>query len=958
MKIKILLFLGLWVTAPAWAAYTDTVLADNPSGYWRLDAVPTPSYAVNLGATGDTDNGVIGFAVNVAQAGAIAGDASKAMQFAGNGNSRVVVPFDENLNPAGSFTVEFWMNTATGAGASLAPVFSRGGNPGYTVYIQRDGSLQFLQWAGSWQAASTGPGTVPALVGKWVHVACVFDAAAGASGNGVQSIYTNGVLAASHELTDLFQNNTTGTFNLGDVNYAGLLDEVAVYATALSPARIQARYTAGTSGAGNYKSSLLADSPVGYWRLDETEATKGIANLGFLGSAVEGIVNGTLTLATDSPLVGDSNPALNFTGGGYIGLPYHALLNTTNAFSYEIWYNEDAGSSGIRCPLWWRDEPVLGDTRGWVHYLWDDWNPAWGGRGNVFQSSDVYTTWNGLGSAALFAQGEWQHLVGTFDGKNKRIYLNGVLISVSTAAKLKIKPVQRAVTTISSISYPFLGSLDEAAYYTNALSADRIQAHWKAARGVNPPAVAATFATPPKGVTNFEGSTVTLSALVLGTPPFAYQWLKNSATLSGETNLTLTLSPARLADTGDYALQVNNVSGARTSDSAHVSIVTAPAAIVQGPLPATRLQGASVTFTVEAGGSQPLFFQWLSNSVPIPGVAGATLTLSDIQPSFAASYSVTVTNTAGRASSSPVSLTVVPAASGSYAAAVVRDLPVAYWRLDEKTPTAYDLVGGHDGGYDAGLGQGVSGALLGDPDPAVNFPGSGGVAIPWSEDLNSFTAFSVELWARPDPAGTGTERALFASRTTASGWHYGYYLSANASDQWQFNTGHKTSGVASLTGGGPTNQVWYHLVATFDAGTGNKNLYVNGQLAASSTEAVGTFAPNNDVNEGMASDEGIGKTTASDPYTNEGTFFFGEIDDVVVYNYALSPEQVVRHYGVAASPTLTIARAGNPVTITWSQGRLLQANDAMGPWTTNTTAVSPLTLAPSAARQFFRVVVP
>jgi large repetitive protein len=248
--------------------------------------------------------------------------------------------------------------------------------------------------------------------------------------------------------------------------------------------------------------------------------------------------------------------------------------------------------------------------------------------------------------------------------------------------------------------------------------------------------------------------------------------------------------------------------------------------------------------------------------------------------------------------------------------------------------------------------------LLGDLDKAVNFPGTGGVAIPWSEDLNPFTAFSVELWARPDPMGTGTDRALFASRTMGSGWHYGYYLGANTTDQWQFNTGHKTSGVTSLLGGGPTNQVWYHLAATFDATTGSKNLYVNGQLAANSIEAEGTFAPNNQVNEGLASDQGIGKTTPSDPYNNEGTYFFGEIDEVAVYNYALAPEQVLRHYGAATAPTLAIARTGNQVSITWSPGRLLQAADLTGPWTVVSAAASPLTLTPSASRQFYRVVLP
>ena len=957
MKTKCLCFLGLWSAFSVGADYHDVVLQDNPAGYWRLNAVPAPNYATNLGTAGEVVNGLIGNSVRGEQAGALIGDANPAMQFNGSAASRIVVPFDPALNPPGSFTAEFWMNTALASGSALAPVYSRGGNPGYTVYIQGDGSLQFLLWTGTWQAVSTGAGTVAAMVGKWVHIACVFDALAGSSGNGMQMIYTNGVLAGTHELEAPFESNSSGTFNIADRNYSGLLDEMAVYDLALNPAAILSHYQAGTNDAGLYRTTVLNDQPIGYWRFDEKLASQAIPNLGFLGSEGDGAANGTLATIQDTPLVGDKDQAMNFTGGGYISLPYHALLNATNTFSYEVWYNEDAGSSGIRCPLWWRDEPVLGDTRGWVHYMWDDWNPDWGGRGHVFQSSDAYTTWNGLGSAMLFAQGEWQHLVCTFDGSNKRIYLNGVLIAVSTTPRLKVKPVKRAVTTISSTAYPFLGSLDEVAYYTNSLPADRVQEHWKAARGINPPAVAATFAAQPQPVTDYEGSKVTLTAMVLGTPPFNCQWQKNGTPVAGQTNATLTLSPALRSDTGDYVLQVSNSGGSSTSDAAHVEIVAAPASIIESPQPASRLQGASVTFTVEASGSQPLFYQWQSNSVPILGATNASLVLSQIQTSYAADYRVSVTNSAGSALSSPARLTVVEVAAGGYAERIVRDHPVAFWRLNETSTAIYDLVGGHDGTCDTGLSQGVAGALVDDPDKAINFTGFGGITIPSSPDLNPFTAFSVELWARPDPAGAGTDRALFVSRATASGWHYGYYLAANASDQWQFDTGHKTSGISTLTGGGVTNQTWYHLVATFDAGTGNKNLYVNGILTASSVEAIGTFAPNNAVNEGTNSDEGIGKTTVSDMYVGEGTFYFGDLDEVSVYDYVLTPEQVAHHYGLLVTPTLEIERDGAQVKITWSQGLLLEASEISGPWTTN-TAASPFIFTPGGTQQFFRVVAP
>jgi hypothetical protein len=84
---------------------------------------------------------------------------------------------------------------------------------------------------------------------------------------------------------------------------------------------------------------------------------------------------------------------------------------------------------------------------------------------------------------------------------------------------------------------------------------------------------------------------------------------------------------------------------------------------------------------------------------------------------------------------------------------------------------------------------------------------------------------------------------------------------------------------------------------------------------------------------------------------------------VAVYNYALSATQVKTHYAkgigaVVVTPTLEIARSGANTVLTWTQGLLLQAGSVTGPWTTNSTAVSPWTNALSQGQQFYRVFVP
>ncbi len=97
-----------------------------------------------------------------------------------------------------------------------------------------------------------------------------------------------------------------------------------------------------------------------------------------------------------------------------------------------------------------------------------------------------------------------------------------------------------------------------------------------------------------------------------------------------------------------------NFSG-QTSVPAGLSGVTAIAAggshtVVMGPILLTGLNdavantGGSVTFAVTPRGSGPFTYQWRFDGFPIPGATSATLTLANLQPSAAGSYSVVVSD--------------------------------------------------------------------------------------------------------------------------------------------------------------------------------------------------------------------------------------------------------------------------------------------------------------------------
>jgi hypothetical protein len=99
-----------------------------------------------------------------------------------------------------------------------------------------------------------------------------------------------------------------------------------------------------------------------------------------------------------------------------------------------------------------------------------------------------------------------------------------------------------------------------------------------------------------------------------------------------------------------------------------------PPTIVMEPLDRTNniWGGDSVTFSVQATGTSPLSYQWLSNNISISGdlnptAQTSTLVLTSVQPSQAAGYSVVITNASGSVTSRVAQLLVnsyVPVAKG------------------------------------------------------------------------------------------------------------------------------------------------------------------------------------------------------------------------------------------------------------------------------------------------------
>ena len=213
-------------------------MCDRPGGYWRLGEAS--------GTVADdeasTNNGAYQNGVTLGQTGAVA-DANTAVSFDGV-NDIVSVPHSSSLNATTGVTIEAWVKRSkSGAWQNILAKPGNGANAAQNYALWLNTTNQPVAIFGNGASASVSA-YAPAIDTNWHHIVATYDEA-------TARVYVDGVLKASAnsniQLTansqPLLIGRTTDNIRI----FGGTLDEVAVYPTALSAARIQAHYTAATS---------------------------------------------------------------------------------------------------------------------------------------------------------------------------------------------------------------------------------------------------------------------------------------------------------------------------------------------------------------------------------------------------------------------------------------------------------------------------------------------------------------------------------------------------------------------------------------------------------------------------------------------------------------------------------------------------------------------------------------
>ncbi len=203
---------------------------------------------------------------------------------------------------------------------------------------------------------------------------------------------------------------------------------------------------------------------------------------------------------------------------------------------------------------------------------------------------------------------------------------------------------------------------------------------------------------------------------------------------------------------------------------------------------------------------------------------------------------------------------------------------VGYWPLDEGSgSTANDMSGNGNNGTWNGSGthyaQGKVGGFAG------QFNGTSTqdyTSAPYNTSLN-VTSLTITAWVKNSATGERVVASKFGSSP-----YQGYWFGEDSGGGLRVCLG--TGGQTCINKGlFPTDNTWHFISFTYDNTTGTWNFYIDASTTGSST-AVTAIAP---VNTDFRI--GVGQWSSSD-------YFQGLIDDVRIYNRALSAAEIAAIY--------------------------------------------------------------
>jgi hypothetical protein len=388
---------------------------------------------------------------------------NKSLRF--DGANDYVFLANNQLNISSAITVEAWVkyNAQGGYNARSYSVITCKGYP-WTWLLEDQGGQFNFRISTSVTADSNVNSSYSHGLNTWDHVVGTYDGA-------TQRIYVDGALRASTSLTGTINTSSNdalvGSYNYGDYCLTGNIGAVRVYSRALSAAEIAQNYEAQKSKFANtiIQQGLIlnidAANPYSY---------------GGAGTTVYDTSNTALSwTATNVTYNSDPIKYFSFNGSNSSLVSSTSTAYDSQTITMECWcYPNSLNQLGFLFEK--------GAVNSQYSMFFSTTNTFYFRTiGGTINNQDLtFTTTTYLTVSA------WNHIVCTYNGSSKVIYVNGAQIaSVAASGTLQTGQTNQYIGKYGNAgdNYPFNGRIAQSRVYNIALSAAQVLQNYNATKG-------------------------------------------------------------------------------------------------------------------------------------------------------------------------------------------------------------------------------------------------------------------------------------------------------------------------------------------------------------------------------------------------------------------------------------------------------------------------------------------
>jgi len=362
------------------------------------------------------------------------------------------------------------------------------------------------------------------------------------------------------------QGATSPSYTLGHGDVGTTLNVIVTASNAAGATPATSSQTATIAAVQpyqQYEDTVAADGPAAQYRFADPVGSQTLTD----SAGTRNAANNAIALGQSGAFNGSNSGFFNGSSS-YGTIPSNPLLGATT-FTAEAWVYWRGGAP-------WQRIIDLGSGTGNYMFL----TPS----SNASQLLFAFTGGAGSVAAPALAQNSWQYVAVSEDSsRTVTLYVNGRQVGQATGATAT--PASLGATTQNWLGRSQYGTdpnlnanMQDVAFYTKALTAARIQAHYAAS------AVAPTNSAPPTiSGTATDGQTLTASpGTWSGTSPsYAYQWQScgsngsNCANVAGATGKTYTLGHGDVHTTLQVLVTASNPGGSAQAASAPSGVIAA-----------------------------------------------------------------------------------------------------------------------------------------------------------------------------------------------------------------------------------------------------------------------------------------------------------------------------------------------------------------------------------------------